>query len=179
VDGIGSELDASFVAFFSKVMAKAHAYDNPDAEPRDASADPGRSSWDRREAELDVVDMLIQRRQFHADRVSDAIASIHLFSDASPVTGEELQGMLVDIVRKDGTTSRSTLPGASLCYGAFSAVAKCLALVWVVFLIAGPAEEDMRYFFKGWQYRYRWRHRDTYHRDPQSTTSVSDVGWRC
>ena len=134
--------------FFTKVMNTAHQYDNPGAPPRDSSNDPSRSSWDRRGSELDVVDMLLQRRQFHADQVTDAVQSIHLYSDSSPVTGEELQGMVMDVVRKDGTYSRGVLPGASLCYGAFGAIAKTMALVWAVFLVAGPSEAGMAYFFE-------------------------------
>ena len=96
---------------------------------------------------LDIVDMAVDRRQHRADRIFDRSPSIHVYTDSSPVTGEELQGMVADYVYKDGPTRRSTLPGASLAYGAFNAVAKCLCLVWACFLIAGPEFIDMAYWF--------------------------------
>jgi len=62
--------------FFSKAMAASHKFDNPTAPPRESTGDPARSTFDRAAARLDHVDMLIERRQFHADRITDSIAAI-------------------------------------------------------------------------------------------------------
>ena len=57
------------------------------------------------------------------------VRSIHLYSDSSPVTGEEFQGMLIDVCEHDGDHRRVTLPGASLFYGTFSVVQKSATLL--------------------------------------------------
>ena len=133
--------------FFGKVMDAQHHYKHGfHAAPRDASSDPSRTAYDRAASRLDMVDMLIDRRIFAADRKFDRIASIHLYSDSSPVTGEELQGMVCDVVLKDHTNRRSVLPGSSLAYGCFNAVSKMVALVWAIFLIAGPTQAGIQYF---------------------------------
>ena len=58
---------------------------------------------------MDVIAMLLERRQVHAVQTSDNIVSIALHSGASPVTGEELHGMIMDICSKDGRIRRSTV----------------------------------------------------------------------
>jgi len=131
--------------FFSKAMGAAHRFDHPHDPPRDPTGDPSRSTFQRAEARLDHVDMLLERRQFHADRMANVISGIYFYTDSSPVTGEELQGMVMDTVRKDRTYRRTTLPGATLSYGCFSAVQKTVTLLWVIFLVAGPTFEDMSY----------------------------------
>ena len=100
--------------FFSTAMAAAHRFDHPGAPERDPTQDPSRSTFERAAARVDHVDMLLERRQFHADRVADAISGIDICTDRSPVTGEELQGMIMETVTKDRTYSRTTLPGATL-----------------------------------------------------------------
>ena len=127
-------------------MGAAHTYDHPEDAARDPSQDPTKSTWDRAQSRLDILDMQLFRWRFNADRLMDIIASIHLYSDASPVTGEELQGMVCEIVRTNGSTERTTLPGASLVYGGFNVVAKCIALVWAVWLVVGPTLDSLEYF---------------------------------
>jgi len=135
------------VRFFTPAANASHTYDHGLAAPkRDTSKDCSRTHFERSKYILDVVDMQMDRRQHHADRIFDRIESIQLFTDSSPVTGEELQGMVVDMVYTDETTRRTILPGSSLCYGFFNAVAKCMALVWAIYLIAGTDYEDMCYF---------------------------------
>ena len=131
--------------FFSTVMAASRRYDAPDDPSRDASHDPHWVTLDRASAKLDIMDLLLERRAFRADRKFDTISSIHLYSDASPVTGEELQGMLMDVCYKSGQGRRLTLPGASLAYGLTGAVSKSIALLWSIYLLAGPFLVDLRY----------------------------------
>ena len=89
----------------------------------------------RNAGKLDMVDCLLERRAFRADRQFDTVSSIHLLSDASPVTGEELQGMLMDVVYRDGRGRRATFPGASLYYTQLGAVAKTVTRLWAVFVV--------------------------------------------
>jgi len=133
---------------FSAALADGHAFDASDseAEERDASLDPGRSSLDRAKARAEVVSILLERRRFHADRVHDAIDAITLYTDASPTTGLEFQGMVADVFRKNGQLERITLPGSTLCYGMQDAVAKSMALVWSIWLVTGPILADVAYF---------------------------------
>ena len=120
--------------FFTPAMNVAHKFDHGDsAPPRDSRHDKSRTQFDRAQSVLDCVDMLMDRRALRADRIFDRLSSINLCSDSSPVTGEELQGMVADTIYKDRSTRRSILPGCSLAYGQFNAVAKCMALVWSCF----------------------------------------------
>ena len=92
-----------------------------------------------------MVDMLIERRRWHADRLRGNVESVHLYSDSSPVTGEELQGMVCDVMRYVGKPRRLVLPGASLFYGNYSAISKGVTLLWACFLVAGPFFPEMDY----------------------------------
>ena len=123
-------------------MRLSRRYDDDDSsepEPRDASMDQGRSTLDRCNARLDVVACLLERRQFHADMKTDRIAAINLQTDASPVTGAELQGMVAEFIHRDKTVRQTILPGSTLHYGHCDAIAKAIALVWAVWLICGPS----------------------------------------
>jgi len=105
---------------FSNALQAATDFDRaPDAPAvdRDASEDPRRSSLQRARKRLDVVALNIERRLFHAEVEEDAIASIHCYSDASPVTGCEIQGSIAEVVRKDGGVRKVCLPAGSLSYG--------------------------------------------------------------
>ena len=77
--------------------------------------------------------------------LENPIISIHIQSDASPVTGTELQGMLLDICFLGGAILRRYLPPMSLAYGFCSAIDKTVALLWSLWLVAGPREEDLRW----------------------------------
>ena len=89
---------------FSAAANACHDYDHGDDPDnrRDDSGDPKRTSLDHAAEMLDVVDMLLWRRQFHADRICDLIRAISVFTDSSPVTGEELQGMIIEFIKKIG-----------------------------------------------------------------------------
>ena len=60
----------------------------------------GRSQLLRSRLQLDSVSNLIDRREFKQlfKTDPDMVTSIHVYSDGSPVTGSELQGMVLDIV---------------------------------------------------------------------------------
>jgi len=54
--------------------------------------------------------------------------------------------MIADVMARVGEPRRIVLPGASLFYGNFSAMAKGVTLLWACWTIAGPLFEDMNYF---------------------------------
>lgn len=96
---------------------------------------------------LDVVSMNMERRQWHIWAMDpELVISIHLYSDGSPVTGTEVQGMLYDLFLSDGTFHRSIMPGMSLPTGFVGVLAKAVVLLWAVFLIAGPELRLMQFF---------------------------------
>ena len=98
--------------------------DDDDEIDRDTSRDPGHTVLAQARQRLDIVGMNIQRRIFHQEMSEDAIEGIACFSDASPVTGEEIQGMAVDILKRDGTVRHVVLPGSSLRFGEADAINK-------------------------------------------------------
>ena len=98
--------------------------------------DPSKDTLDRSRARIDVVSMLLQRRVFHDARQKGAILAIHVYSDASPILGEELQGMVLDICWKSGAVSRTILPGSCIRYGLGSATMK--GIYWLCCLVRRP-----------------------------------------
>lgn len=130
-------------------MGAAHTFDHPDdpEDARDSTDDPNKTSLQRAQSKADVVSMLLDRREFRADRIHDLIDSIGIYTDASPIVGAELQGMVADVVKVDGTPPRRiTLPGSTLTYGHFNIVCKSMALVWAIWLCVGMDIQDFRYF---------------------------------
>lgn len=82
--------------------------------------------------------MLIERREF-ADLCynrPDDLISAQIFSDGSPITGHELQGMVLFLWLVDGLR-RLVLPGIHLHYGGSRLVDKAVALLWALFLVLG------------------------------------------
>jgi hypothetical protein len=144
----------SSASLFSDALQDASEYnEDPDDDTtrqRDASRDPTRWTLDRCHAKIDVVCMALDRRWFRAMMATQLILSIHLYSDASPVVGSELQGMVADFCFKPSSQlpmRRRTLPGATLQYGWTDWVSKSMCLVWSVFLVIGPELDALTYFF--------------------------------
>jgi len=136
-------------AEFGETLMAARRYEaDPDVDvvERDASQDPARSSLQRARARADIVGMNIERRQFHAEMASDMVESIQCYSDSSPVTGHEIQGMMCDVRRRDNTMRTVILPGGTLNYGMFDAVNKTMAFLWAVWLCFGPLPVHLAYF---------------------------------
>jgi len=125
---------------FSEALEDAAAFDSVDFEaaPRDDSQDIRRSQLERARARLDIVAMMMDRREFAAWMEDDALDAITIYSDASPVVGTELQGMLIDYIVGE-EVFRKVLPGSILTYGRSTWQNKAIALVWAVFF-------DSRFF---------------------------------
>jgi hypothetical protein len=118
-----------------------------DREVYGACLDPSGRSLERARMKLDTTCMNLQRREFrrwHED-ATDPLVSIQLQSDASPVTGTEVQGMVLDLSFRDGTSRREYLPAMSLHYGFCSKMDKAVCLLWAIYLVAGPEEEVVRW----------------------------------
>jgi len=135
-------------ADFTVAMNASHRYDRGvvSETTRDDKDDPDGSTILKAKSKFDVVDCLMWRRQFAADRKLDRILHITLNSDSSPTTGQEIQGQVVDIVYRDKSHRNIVLPGASLCYGHLDAMNKTTGLLHAVWLIAGPDLPAMSYF---------------------------------
>ena len=151
LDAIDFSLKLREVREFGTALdcANQFNYKGPDdiAPPRDKSMDPSRSGIERSKARLDAVGLLIERRIWAQEVADDCVEAINVFSDASPVVGAEIQGMIVDIVKSDGHIRKVTLPGATLHYGRLDVINKTMAFVWAVWLCFGPLLPTMVYFF--------------------------------
>ena len=97
--------------------------------------------------QLDATCCLLERREWaEIVKAPSKLVSLHLFADGSPVTGYELQGMLVDFCFADGRIERRCLVAAALSYGRCSALDKLLAFLWAGWLMAGPSETSFLLF---------------------------------
>ena len=52
--------------------------------------------------------------------------------------------MILDVMFKDESLERIVLPGSTLAYGHSDTLSKGVALLWALFLVAGPTEADVR-----------------------------------
>ena len=87
-------------------------------------------------------------RTWHGEVVSDSVRAIQCYSDSSPVTGSELQGMVVEVELRNGRLRRVVLPAGTIHYGNQSAIAKSMSYVWATWLAFGPSKMHMEYFAK-------------------------------
>ena len=106
---------------------------------------PSRSLRCNSRHRADVTIMLMQRREWEGWYEADAVRSLCVFTDASPVTGIELQGQIVDVTLYNGDIHRRILPGCMLHYGLADATAKGVSLLWGFFLVFGPEKDKLRY----------------------------------
>ena len=118
-----------------------------DAPPRPNDGDQQKRTLARTAEALDIVGMNLQRREFRADRLTNSVRAVNLFTDSSPTAGEEIQGMVMELVRTSSEVCRTLLPGSTLVYGQYNAVAKTVALVWSLWLVCGPLFCDMNFLF--------------------------------
>jgi len=148
VNAVAFSLHLRSVADFGEALDDARRFERGDEEPdeRDRSEDPSRTALLKGAARLDVVGMIVERRLWHQEVMDDCVDAINCYSDSSPVTGAEIQGMVVDIQHKDGGQRSVILPGGTLAYGQTDAIAKVMTFMWSVFLVFGPSLMHLRYF---------------------------------
>jgi len=119
VNSVSFAVHLRSVEDFSEALEDARIFDEGDhlgEQPRDASNDPSKRTIFRAMRRMDLVGMAIERRLFHEEVEDDLVESITCYSDSSPVVRMELQGMLADACRKDGSRRRVVLPGGSIFY---------------------------------------------------------------
>lgn len=63
--------------------------------------------------------MLLERRELQAvfRNTPDLLKSVHLFTDGSPIIGQELQGMILQLALNTGEIRTLVLPGVTIHYG--------------------------------------------------------------
>ena len=95
---------------------------------------------------LDAVTMGLERRWFKrlCNHRRHEVASMHLFTDASPVTGAEIQGTILEtFFKKKGDIITIIMLGVYMKYGGCRAVDKVVAFLWALHLIAGIDYDDL------------------------------------
>jgi hypothetical protein len=108
---------------------------------------PSRNQLKRGRLHLDATTMNMERRYF-ADLIEnrpDSVSSMHLYSDASPVSGTEVQGMVMDVVYITRLVCTMIMPGVALVSGMYGVFSKAFALLWSLFLWVGPWERGLNY----------------------------------
>ena len=148
INSVAFALHLRKVDDFPEAMLDAKRVDHPDGDEatRDASGDPGTTTLFRAARRMDILGMNLERRIWHQEVLEDSVDAINVYSDSSPVTGTEIQGMLCDVVKTNGAVRRVALPGGTLSYGNFDAIAKTMVFLWSSWLVFGPTLEHMLYF---------------------------------
>jgi len=133
---------------FKQGLKAARGWEADDSD--DGGADPDKvvdgSTLLRAFGRADITSLLLHRREWHADRMFDAIEAVQLYTDASPNSGLEFQGMIAQVKKKDGSSYNMTMPGASLAYGLQDCLSKAVTLLWAIWLLCGPLLDDVQYF---------------------------------
>lgn len=110
---------------------------------------PKKTSLMQGRMHLDATHMLLDRRFFKdllTNRPDDLVAAF-VYSDGSPVSGTELQGMVMDMIMRDRSIITRIMPGVALAYGAFGVMSKAFAFLWAIYLGIGPWEFGLTLFF--------------------------------
>ena len=107
---------------------------------------PSARTLGRAHCRMDAVSMLIERRIWAKWRSLDRVRSIHVYIDASPVSGHKILGMAYDVVFHDEEIHRTVMPPMGLTFGGTSVVDKALSLLWATWFLTGPRLESLQYF---------------------------------
>jgi hypothetical protein len=91
---------------------------------------------------MDAMGMNLERRMVaEICTEPDNIISARVFSDGSPATGTEIQGMVLEIFTRDREWPMNIImPGMSLMYGRMRTIDKAIAFLWALWLVAGPGK---------------------------------------
>ena len=119
-----------------------------DEVQRQKPTEPGKNETYTARLKLDATSMLLEQREFRHiyQTCPDSIVSAHLYSDASPVTGTEIQGMALDVCYDDWQIQTMVMPGVALHFGGAKLIHKVVAFLWSLSLMLGPQIEIMRWF---------------------------------
>jgi len=134
---------------FKTALTAARGWEAADSDDDGAVPDDAvhASSLWRGFARCDITYMLLFRREWYADFLHDLIECITIFTDSSPNSGLEFQGMIATVRKTSGDFYSVTLPGSTLAYGLQDVLSKTIALVWSVWLLTGPDVASVEYFF--------------------------------
>ena len=147
INAVAFALHLKSVSAFSDAMDDAHKYNaDVDMAPpeRDRSQDESRRTLERGKRKMDIVGCLLERRIFKQELDDDLLDAVNVYTDGSPVSGTELQGMVLDFCYKNGRVRRLVLPGATLNYGHFDGANKTISLLHALWLVCGPDEYHLR-----------------------------------
>ena len=125
---------------------------------------------------LDTFTMNIERRYFKNifEHRRDEVVSAHVFADGSPVTGCELQGMILQLVFVDGTIEEFIMSGVVLDFGEARLIDKAQAFLYSLTLIAGIDHGELRWLISKICFCYdRHGHRDRALRCARFFTCIS------
>lgn len=91
--------------------------------------------------------MCLERRRLGdiAQNHADKLHCCHVFTDGSPVTGVETQGMLLQLAFANGLVDTLVSPGVALRFGVAETMDKAVAILWALLLVIGPCEETHRF----------------------------------
>ena len=107
-----------------------------------------RANIQRNRLRLDSTAMNLDRR-FFADLAAnrkDDVISMHLFTDGSPVTGHEFQGMILQIyLRVLPFLITLVMPGVMLHYSGTGLSSKLFAFMWSLYLTAGTDMDVLKW----------------------------------
>ncbi|CAK0819359.1 unnamed protein product [Prorocentrum cordatum] len=109
---------------------------------------PSRAQLYAARPRLDMAVMSIERRMLSVgpwSRPRVGRRTIHLYTDSSPNSGEEIMGSLCDIFIPGASVLGHLLPGVCLGHGYQGAMDKAFALLWQLWLIAGPRMETLEH----------------------------------
>ena len=105
----------------------------------DQAENPKKSSHKSQILKMDAVGMLLDQREmaqmYHHSK--EELVSCHVFTDGSPVTGTELQGMVIQFCLLSGIVLTRVLPGVALHYGGLGLWDKIFAFLWALWLTLG------------------------------------------
>ena len=112
--------------------------------PRPKGEDPAKVNLQRARQRLSIVTLLIERRNYHGALAAGEIRAINLYTDASPIVGVELQGIVLDICWENEEVHHVVMPCGTLHYGRCGALNKTATFLWSMWLVFGPDISTLR-----------------------------------
>jgi hypothetical protein len=135
---MGEAIDDAIEAIVDDNSLFEAVYQNKGVVPHKSALRAGR-------LQLDATAMLLDRRYFKdliTNHWSDVI-SFHVYTDGSPVTGTELQALILEMFFRDNSMVLKVLPGVGMKTG-YGLACKVNAFLWSMYLIIGPWAEGLR-----------------------------------
>jgi hypothetical protein len=134
-----ASLAAACKAAVRALWPKRHKVVLADVEANGASM-PSATTLERARPRLDCASMLCSRTDFAGryKRPCPGSRAIFVYTDASPSKGREVFGSILDLYLCGRRECTLVLPGVLLSHGYTTALSKASALLWQLWLVAGP-----------------------------------------